>query len=617
MRRAKFRTKNKFAGRRKNPKSKRSFGKKDEEQIEAPDARLGPKMVPQSATGKKFEAFGMTLENLSEPLNRKENTDEVPDCYFFVQLSWLQDLIGKLACPNCESVGLTFQLVLESFQGFSSKGKVRCPACENDIDVGYTCNRVDGSKSSRAPFDINMRATMAFRGIGCGYTAMNEWCGTMNLPNCLSQNSYTSNHSKLQNAGKETFSIIVDETRQAIKEAYKEIGVIPDEDGILNIGVSYDGSWQRRGHSSHNGMAAVIDLMTGLPIDYEVLSNFCLKCKIADEKDDSEELDEWRAKHKQNCLKNFNGSANAMELECALRLWGRSVEDHKMRYTAMLCDGDSKSFDAIVEKKVYGDNVEIVKEDCVNHVSKRMGTALRNLVAGSKAQGQSISGKGKLTAAKMLKIQNYYGRAIKDYAHDVDLLKKRIFAILFHMSSSDENPKHHHCPPGITSWCFWQRATAKSEDPGSHKEHETLPSDIGKMLVPIFRRLADDGLLKRCSSNKTQNPNESLQNNVWKLCPKTIFSGRKTVETAVSLAACQFSMGASFKSTLCKVLNMEAGSFMEEASRKKDLKRLSKAEKAHSLAAKKRRRELKFKSSVQEQKTKDSEGVTYCAGTFN
>ena len=51
---------------------------------------------------------------------------------------------------------------------------------------------------------------------------------------------------------------------------------------------------------------------------------------------------------------------------------------------------------------------------------------------------------------------------------------------------------------------------------------------------------------------------------------------------------------------------MEAGSFLEEASRKKDLKRLSKAEKAHSLAAKKRRKELKFKSSVQEQKTKDN-----------
>ena len=35
--------------------------------------------------------------------------------------------------------------------------------------------------------------------------------------------------------------------------------------------------------------------------------------------------------------------------------------------------------------------------NCVNHVSKRMGTALRNLSAESKFQGSSISGRGKLT----------------------------------------------------------------------------------------------------------------------------------------------------------------------------------------------------------------------------
>ena len=98
------------------------------------------------------------------------------------------------------------------------------------------------------------------------------WYNEHAKSNCLSQNSYASNHSKLPKASKETFNIIVGEPHQATKEAYKEIGVVPDEDGILDIGVSYDGSWQRRGPSSHNGMARIIDLMTGLPIDYEVLS---------------------------------------------------------------------------------------------------------------------------------------------------------------------------------------------------------------------------------------------------------------------------------------------------------------------------------------------------------
>ena len=39
-----------------------------------------------------------------------------------------------------------------------------------------------------------------------------------------------------------------------------------------------------------------------------------------------------------------------------------------------------------------------------------------------------------------------YGRAIKDNPDDIDMMRKRISAILFHYSSSDEHPKHVHCP---------------------------------------------------------------------------------------------------------------------------------------------------------------------------
>ena len=53
-------------------------------------------------------------------------------------------------------------------------------------------------------------------------------------------------------------------------------------------------------------------------------------------------------------------------------------------------------------------------------------------------------------------------------------------SILLHMSSTDKAPKHTHCPDGASSWCFWQRAMAKSEAPGSHNEHETMPPEIGQ-----------------------------------------------------------------------------------------------------------------------------------------
>ena len=89
-------------------------------------------------------------------------------------------------------------------------------------------------------------------------------------------------------------------------------------------------------------------------------------------------------------------------------------------------------------------------------------------------------------------------------------MKQRIFAILFHLTSSDRTPRHVHCPPGEKPWCFWKRAEEKKETPGSRKDHETVPIEVGKKMVPIFQRLTDFELRQRCRRNRTQNPNESL-----------------------------------------------------------------------------------------------------------
>ena len=83
---------------------------------------------------------------------------------------------------------------------------------------------------------------------------------------------------------------------EAIIAAYNEVGIIPDCDGILTIGVTYDGSWHKRGHSSHTGIWVVIDLPTGFPIDFEVLSNCCIKCEFAPPKSD-ENYKDWEENH--------------------------------------------------------------------------------------------------------------------------------------------------------------------------------------------------------------------------------------------------------------------------------------------------------------------------------
>ncbi len=74
-------------------------------------------------------------------------------------------------------------------------------------------------------------------------------------------------------------------------------------------------------------------------------------------------------------------------------MWERSAEKYYLWYSTMLSDGDSRPYKELVTSKVYGEEKIVEKDDCVNYVAKRMGTALNDVVAEAKAQGSSVSWK--------------------------------------------------------------------------------------------------------------------------------------------------------------------------------------------------------------------------------
>lgn len=130
-------------------------------------------------------------------------------------------------------------------------------------------------------------------------------------------------------------SITLDETVQKSKDVHTETyprgrpnegNAAWEEDGIPWIDVSFDGTWQKRGFSSHYGVGAVIDVLTGYVIDYDVMSTYCHVCAMNEEKllemTDVEQAG-WRRGHEPNCRKNHVGSSKATERDAALVLWRR------------------------------------------------------------------------------------------------------------------------------------------------------------------------------------------------------------------------------------------------------------------------------------------------------
>ncbi len=81
-----------------------------------------------------------------------------------------------------------------------------------------------------------------------------------------------------------------------------------------------------------------------------------------------------------------------METLGVKKIFGRSQEKYKLEYTEYFGDGDSKGFSE-VQDMYSEENVEVVKKECVGHVQKRVGTALRKL----KKENKGLGGKGMLT----------------------------------------------------------------------------------------------------------------------------------------------------------------------------------------------------------------------------
>ncbi len=70
------------------------------------------------------------------------------------------------------------------------------------------------------------------------------------------------------------------------------------------------------------------------------------------------------------------------------------------------------------------------KYECVGHVQKRLGTALRKMKSkhgGKKlSNGKSIGSIVRLTADRIDKLQTYYGLAIRRHKNDLEGMKREV-----------------------------------------------------------------------------------------------------------------------------------------------------------------------------------------------
>lgn len=557
-----------------------------------------------SKTQQKFDYFANKDEYV--PLDNPKSK------YTIMHSSMWQILLQNLICDNCQNHELKVNST--SNLGYSSKLELFCNSCHKVYGSTFSSPRISTSRQ----FEINKNIVEAFLNMGKGHAAMETFSMSLGMQT-IDRKTFDKYVINLVEESKYIRKTILQMACKAVREQHEIVDPSLCTQDIIDIGVSFDGTWHKRGHSSLYGIGSVIDILTGLVIDFTVMSKYCHDCTktAADLNKDSAEYAIWHNEHLNSglCEKNFDGSSNSMEMFAAEILWKRSIECCNMRYTTILSDGDAKTFSHLSKLKVYG-NIEIVKEECINHVAKRLGTALRNKVKEHRIKGECLGGKkrGQLTEGTIIKLGNFYRKAVKDNAPAIQKMKTAIFASLYHCLSTNAKPLHQKCPPGSDSWCFFNRAVALGLKTPDHDKMKTvLSQNVVSKILPVYQRLASDEILKKCTAGKTQNNNESFHNSIWRFCPKDTFLSKKRVEFAVLSGIGQFNMGC-VKNLSLKEIDINSPSI--SIAKKRDQRRLYQSTYRNTAEYKKAIIEKKYKKSVKENKKIKKEGQTYAAGAF-
>ena len=478
--------------------------------------------------------------------------------YRLIDMSILNNIIQLLACPHCCHESLSIKELTKKKRGFASTLVVVCSNCKycNEFLTSKICN-------NKAGCDVNRRSVYAMRSIGVGYTGLRKFAMLMNMPPPMTANNYSKINKLCRTAAK----TVAEKTMSDAAVSVREIQRV-DDDTVADIGVSIDGTWQRRGYSSLNGVVVAISVDTGKVVDCEPMTRFCNSCAIYErhKTKDTVAYNSWKASHL--CKINHRGSAPSMEAEGAKRIFSRSIQSRKLRYTQFYGDGDSKSHTTV--KEIYP-GVTVRKFECIGHVQKRVGNRLRNL----RKKQKSVGGKGKLTLHTIDKLQNYYGIAVRSNTGNLKAMQKAIHATLFHVASSKENNYHTHCPPGSKSWCAAQRD--KANNTNLYKPGVGLPIGVIAHVKPVFEDLSKPELLEKCLHGKTQNRNESFNGMIWDRVPKTAHVGFDTLEFGMYDAICNFNIGRKASLDILEMLKVNIEPYTVKGCIYSNEKRISRA----------------------------------------
>lgn len=221
-----------------------------------------------SASHKKL----LLAKDLMEEDSDETSEEDDVNGYRLLDMSLLGTFVSTVSCPYCKAVGLILEEDTTMRKGLCSFLMAVCKSCGNTI--GFYTSQKKGSF-----MEVNRRSVLAVREIGCGRADLEMFCAMMNLPPPVARKSFTGHVGAIIDALKLRCNESMHKACELVKQLENELGQEP-EDGIYNIAVSCDATWQKRGFTSLYGAVFVLSELTGQVLDYEFMSKTCSACRL-------------------------------------------------------------------------------------------------------------------------------------------------------------------------------------------------------------------------------------------------------------------------------------------------------------------------------------------------
>ncbi|XP_076049360.1 uncharacterized protein LOC143030038 [Oratosquilla oratoria] len=326
-----------------------------------------PHVIPTSSTSKRPLDVRKDLITEGSDIISTDNSERI----LHLKGNRLSALVNQLNCNVCNNKAELYTKVTQCEVWL----QVQCPACGA---VLYQDQPEKVETEGQILTETNMRMVFSSMINDIGNSGLRRECAILGIP---SFSDYVYHHYKNAICKKldSNMKQYQEKAVALVIEYYQShLGIERDEDGFLDLEVSFYATWMKRGHTSKLGCGFVIECHTGIVLDFEVLSSYCHACSVLTGKYEKNKItkEELTAKldnHKKKnlCKKNFPGPSGSMEPECALRMWKRS-SDMKVRYTTMVSDGDSSTYKALIQlngdEGPYGKKHPVIKEECKNHL---------------------------------------------------------------------------------------------------------------------------------------------------------------------------------------------------------------------------------------------------------